>query len=68
MLQSITKLLYSSAELEQSVCALSALEVLLLMNPREHQMQLKHCKVPPPCLNLRQHVHIWKYFLFHVGE
>ena len=38
MLQSITKLLYSSAELEQNVCALSALEVLLLMNPREHQM------------------------------
>lgn len=52
------KLLYSSAELEQSVCALSALAAVLLMNPHEPQMQLKFCKVPLPWLNLRQRMQI----------
>jgi len=32
------KVLYSSAELEQNVCALPALAVVLLLSPREHHV------------------------------
>lgn len=59
-------LLYSTAELEQTVCAPSAFVVALLVNPHWHQIQLKYCKVPLLRLHLRQHMHIWKYFPFHV--